>query len=192
MLDWVWDLRFFTRTRSNRDFMDSAKATTNSLGAPTAVWPQQQQFGAESASLACWEAEQICLQQGLCCQTAAGSWAGLLLWGWDVHTAPPPAQVSLDSPFSSSGKEILIYTFKQGGGKKPIALHSCRFALYKLPKHAKGQIPMLGLEYLYMDALAPQWRLGKYLINMTQGALGQTLQQLYETYESKASDIPFF
>lgn len=51
---------------------------------------------------------------------------------------------------------------------------------------------MLGLEYLYMDALAPQWRLGKYLINMTQGALGQTLQQLYETYESKASDIPFF
>ncbi|NWW11526.1 DNS2B protein, partial [Oreocharis arfaki] len=63
------------------------------------------------------------------------------------------------------------------------------FALYKLPKHAKGQIPMLGLEYLYMDALAPQWQLGKYLINMTQGALGQTLQQLYETYESKASDI---
>ncbi|KAF4793102.1 deoxyribonuclease 2 beta [Turdus rufiventris] len=60
------------------------------------------------------------------------------------------------------------------------------FVLYKLPKHAKGQIPMLGLEYLYMDALAPQWRLGKYLINMTQGALGQTLQQLYETYESKA------
>ncbi|OWK64496.1 Deoxyribonuclease-2-beta [Lonchura striata] len=59
------------------------------------------------------------------------------------------------------------------------------FALYKLPKHAKGQIPMLGLEYLYMDALAPQWQLGKYLINMTQGALGQTLQQLYETYESK-------
>lgn len=50
---------------------------------------------------------------------------------------------------------------------------------------------MLGLEYLYMDALAPQWRLGKYLINMTQGALGQTLQQLYETYESKASDISF-
>ncbi|NXH43537.1 DNS2B protein, partial [Dicaeum eximium] len=60
------------------------------------------------------------------------------------------------------------------------------FALYKLPKHAKGQIPMLGLEYLYMDALAPQWQLGKYLINMTQSALGQTLQQLYETYESKA------
>lgn len=50
---------------------------------------------------------------------------------------------------------------------------------------------MLGLEYLYMDALAPQWQLGKYLINMTQGALGQTLQQLYEMYESKASDISF-
>ncbi|RMC08532.1 hypothetical protein DUI87_14778 [Hirundo rustica rustica] len=65
------------------------------------------------------------------------------------------------------------------------------FALYKLPKHAKGQIPLLGLEYLYMDALAPQWQLGKYLINMTQGALGRTLQQLYETYKSKASDFPF-
>lgn len=65
------------------------------------------------------------------------------------------------------------------------------FALYKLPKHAKGQIPMLGLEYLYMDALAPQWQLGKYLINMTQGALGQTLQQLYETYESKRNTTAY-
>ncbi|KAM7047090.1 deoxyribonuclease-2-beta isoform 3-T4 [Acridotheres tristis] len=65
------------------------------------------------------------------------------------------------------------------------------FTLYKLPKHAKGQIPMLGLEYLYMDALAPQWQLGKYLINMTQGAVGQTLQQLYETYESKRNTTAY-
>ncbi|TRZ22504.1 hypothetical protein HGM15179_004585 [Zosterops borbonicus] len=65
------------------------------------------------------------------------------------------------------------------------------FALYKLPKHAKGEIHMLGLEYLYMDALAPQWQLGKYLINMTQGALGQTLQQLYETYESKRNTTAY-
>lgn len=48
---------------------------------------------------------------------------------------------------------------------------------------------MLGLEYLYMDTLAPQWQLSKYLVNMTQGALGQTLKQLYEAYESKASHI---
>lgn len=48
---------------------------------------------------------------------------------------------------------------------------------------------MLGLEYMYMDTLAPQWQLSKYLINMTQGALGQTLKQLYDTYESEASDI---
>ncbi|XP_010194008.1 deoxyribonuclease-2-beta [Colius striatus] len=65
------------------------------------------------------------------------------------------------------------------------------FALYKLPKHVKGEIPMLGLEYMYMDALAPEWQLGKYLINMTQGALGQTLEQLYETYESKRSSIAY-
>lgn len=90
---------------------------------------------------------------------------------------------------SSGGKEVLIYTFKQDGCKKTTALYCCRFALYKLPKHAKGEIPMLGLEYMYMDALAPQWQLSKYLINMTQGALGQTLKQLYETYESEASDI---
>ncbi|NWW90570.1 DNS2B protein, partial [Rhynochetos jubatus] len=62
------------------------------------------------------------------------------------------------------------------------------FALYKLPKHTKGEMPMLGLEYMYMDTLAPEWQLSKYLINMTQGALGQTLQQLYKTYESEASD----
>lgn len=50
---------------------------------------------------------------------------------------------------------------------------------------------MLGLEYMYMDTLAPQWQLGKYLVNMTQGALGQTLKQLYETYESQASNINY-
>ncbi|XP_032856438.1 deoxyribonuclease-2-beta isoform X2 [Tyto alba] len=65
------------------------------------------------------------------------------------------------------------------------------FALYKLPKHAKGEIPMLGLEYMYMDTLAPQWQLGKYLINMTQGALGQTLKQLYEMYESERNSIAY-
>ncbi|XP_010005032.1 PREDICTED: deoxyribonuclease-2-beta [Chaetura pelagica] len=65
------------------------------------------------------------------------------------------------------------------------------FALYKLPKHVKGESPVLGLEYMYMDTLAPQWQLGKYLINMTEGALGQTLQQLYETYESERNSIAY-
>ncbi|OXB55471.1 hypothetical protein ASZ78_012903 [Callipepla squamata] len=60
------------------------------------------------------------------------------------------------------------------------------FALYKLPKHTKGDGTGLGLEYLYMDSLAQQWQPGRYLVNMTQGALGQTLGQLYEAYESKA------
>ncbi|XP_051480870.1 deoxyribonuclease-2-beta isoform X2 [Apus apus] len=65
------------------------------------------------------------------------------------------------------------------------------FALYKLPKHVKGESPVLGLEYMYIDTLAPQWQLGKYLINMTEGALGQTLQQLYETYESERNSVAY-
>ncbi|XP_008934253.1 PREDICTED: deoxyribonuclease-2-beta [Merops nubicus] len=65
------------------------------------------------------------------------------------------------------------------------------FALYKLPKHAKAEVPLLGLEYMYMDALAPQWQLGKYLVNVTQGALGQTLQQLYEMYEPENNSIAY-
>ncbi|NXC47354.1 DNS2B protein, partial [Penelope pileata] len=60
------------------------------------------------------------------------------------------------------------------------------FALYKLPKHAKGEGAGLGLQYLYLDSLAQQWQPGRYLINMTQGALGQTLGQLYEAYKAKA------
>lgn len=108
-------------------------------------------------------------------------------WHWSPYSIGIPRVTLLLNP--QGGKEIPIYTFKQDGCKKTTALHCSRFALYKLPKHAKGDIPMLGLEYMYMDALAPQWQLSKYLINMTQGALGQTLKQLYETYESEASDI---
>ncbi|XP_031456047.1 deoxyribonuclease-2-beta isoform X2 [Phasianus colchicus] len=65
------------------------------------------------------------------------------------------------------------------------------FALYKLPKHTKGDGTGLGLEYLYMDSLAQQWQPGRYLVNMTQGALGQTLEQLYKAYESKRNNTVY-
>uniref|UniRef100_A0A8B9EQ47 deoxyribonuclease II n=1 Tax=Anser cygnoides TaxID=8845 RepID=A0A8B9EQ47_ANSCY len=65
------------------------------------------------------------------------------------------------------------------------------FALYKLPKYTRGEDAGLGLQYLYMDALVQDWQLGKYLINMTQGALGQTLRQLYEAYESKSNNTAY-
>ncbi|XP_025913427.1 deoxyribonuclease-2-beta isoform X2 [Apteryx rowi] len=65
------------------------------------------------------------------------------------------------------------------------------FLLYKLPKHTEGESAGLGLEYMYMDSLTHAWQLSKYLVNMTQGALGQTLKQLYETYEPKNNSIAY-
>ncbi|XP_025972265.1 deoxyribonuclease-2-beta isoform X2 [Dromaius novaehollandiae] len=65
------------------------------------------------------------------------------------------------------------------------------FLLYKLPKHTESENAGLGLEYMYMDSLTHAWQLSKYLVNMTQSALGQTLKQLYETYESKNNSIAY-
>uniref|UniRef100_A0A452IXF9 deoxyribonuclease II n=1 Tax=Gopherus agassizii TaxID=38772 RepID=A0A452IXF9_9SAUR len=59
------------------------------------------------------------------------------------------------------------------------------FLLYKLPKYIRKESPRTGLEYMYMDSLTQAWQLSKFLINMTQSALGQTLNQLYEAYISK-------
>ncbi|KAM8805784.1 deoxyribonuclease-2-beta [Eudromia elegans] len=65
------------------------------------------------------------------------------------------------------------------------------FVLYKLPKFTEEESAGLGLQYMYMDSLTHAWQLSKYLINMTQGVLGQTLKQLYETYESKNSSVAY-
>ncbi|XP_025893838.1 deoxyribonuclease-2-beta [Nothoprocta perdicaria] len=65
------------------------------------------------------------------------------------------------------------------------------FVLYKLPKFTEEESAGLGLEYMYLDSLTHAWRLSKYLINMTQGGLGQTLKQLYETYESKNNSVAY-
>ncbi|KAJ7332553.1 hypothetical protein JRQ81_014733 [Phrynocephalus forsythii] len=52
-------------------------------------------------------------------------------------------------------------------------------------------VPGSGLEYMFMDALTPIWKRSEYFINMTESALGQTLQQLYQTYKFKASGNKF-
>ncbi|XP_061486521.1 deoxyribonuclease-2-beta [Rhineura floridana] len=61
------------------------------------------------------------------------------------------------------------------------------YILYKFPKHMSYDVARTGLEYMFMDSVTPAWKLSKYFINMTESALGQTLQQLYQTYEAKNS-----
>lgn len=87
--DWVYNLSFSTRIRSNRDLVAKWDSKPGLPQILLGYQQQQQEFGAESASLVCQEAEQICLQQVLCWQycAAAGSHAGPPTRGWDVHMA---------------------------------------------------------------------------------------------------------
>lgn len=113
-------------------------------------------------------------------------------WLQSVSTGVP-VQASLWSPWSlhaHGGEEMdLCIEVEWFVRKTKFVCHCCRFALYKLPKHTNGDGTGLGLEYLYMDSLAQQWQPGRYLVNMTQSALGQTLGQLYKAYESKVSKV---
>lgn len=36
-----------------------------------------------------------------------------------------------------------------------------------------------GVDYMYLDSSGGSWQMSKYLVNTSQGALGQTLNQLY-------------
>lgn len=36
-----------------------------------------------------------------------------------------------------------------------------------------------GVDYMYLDSCGGSWQMSKYLVNTSQGALGQTLNQLY-------------
>lgn len=100
-----------------------------------------------------------------------------------------PVVIPVFKPSAWAGETDLRIQIGRFARKTKLVLLCCRFALYKLPKYTRGEDAGLGLQYLYMDALVQDWQLGKYLVNMTQGALGQTLGQLYEAYESKASDV---
>nr|XP_020650700.1 deoxyribonuclease-2-beta [Pogona vitticeps] len=65
------------------------------------------------------------------------------------------------------------------------------YILYKFPKYVGSDVPGSGLEYMFMDALAPTWKRSEYFINMTKSALGQTLQQLYQTYKYKKNNTAY-
>ncbi|XP_054859672.1 deoxyribonuclease-2-alpha isoform X2 [Eublepharis macularius] len=52
------------------------------------------------------------------------------------------------------------------------------FIVYKLPKPHHSS-PTGGMRYMYQDGRTQGWVQGKSLMNSTEGAVGQTLQQLY-------------
>ncbi|XP_039591315.1 deoxyribonuclease-2-alpha-like [Polypterus senegalus] len=61
------------------------------------------------------------------------------------------------------------------------------FILYKLPKMNKSS----GLNYLYMDASTNGWLNGKFNINDTQSAVGQTLEPYFTYIERKTEGFGF-
>ncbi|XP_042322061.1 deoxyribonuclease-2-beta [Sceloporus undulatus] len=65
------------------------------------------------------------------------------------------------------------------------------YILYKFPKHMHYGSSGTGLQYMFMDSLTPVWKQSEYFINMTESALGQTLQQLYQAYKSKKNSTAY-
>ena len=59
-----------------------------------------------------------------------------------------------------------------------------RFIIYKLPRYKIGKVGS-GVDYMYLDSRGGSWQMSNYLVNTSQGALGQTLNQLYmgKTYQ---------
>ncbi|XP_058493696.1 deoxyribonuclease-2-beta isoform X2 [Solea solea] len=52
------------------------------------------------------------------------------------------------------------------------------FIIYKLPKYKIGEVGS-GLDYMYLDSSVKSWQMSKFMINVSQGAIGNTLNQLY-------------
>ncbi|XP_062419403.1 deoxyribonuclease-2-beta isoform X2 [Pungitius pungitius] len=62
------------------------------------------------------------------------------------------------------------------------------FIIYKLPRYKIGEIGS-GVDYMYLDSSVGSWQLSKFTINSSQGAIGNTLNQLYmgKAYKSNSS-----
>ena len=61
-------------------------------------------------------------------------------------------------------------------------LYDIRFMMYELPKYKKGEAGS-GVDYMYLDPSVLDWQLSRYAVNMSEGAVGRTLSQLYHRYE---------
>ncbi|KAK2869212.1 hypothetical protein Q7C36_001083 [Tachysurus vachellii] len=59
------------------------------------------------------------------------------------------------------------------------------FIIYKLPRYKKESVGS-GVDYMYLDPSLPNWHMSKHAVNTTEGALGRTLNQLYQRYESNS------
>lgn len=53
-----------------------------------------------------------------------------------------------------------------------------RFIIYKLPRYKIGEVGS-GVDYMYLDSSVGSWQMSKFMVNTSQGAIGNTLSQLY-------------
>ncbi|CAG5864414.1 unnamed protein product [Menidia menidia] len=62
------------------------------------------------------------------------------------------------------------------------------FIIYKLPRYRIGEVGS-GVEYMYLDSSVGSWQMSTFMVNSSQGAIGNTLNQLYmgKTYMSNSS-----
>ncbi|XP_042368042.1 deoxyribonuclease-2-beta [Plectropomus leopardus] len=62
------------------------------------------------------------------------------------------------------------------------------FIIYKLPNYKIGEVGS-GVDYMYMDSSIGSWQMSKFMVNTSQGAMANTLNQLYmgKAYESNSS-----
>lgn len=54
--------------------------------------------------------------------------------------------------------------------------------MYKLPRNKEGKMGS-GVDYMYLDPSLSNWQMSKHAVNTTEGALGRTLNQLYQRYK---------
>ncbi|XP_053286793.1 deoxyribonuclease-2-beta isoform X1 [Pleuronectes platessa] len=62
------------------------------------------------------------------------------------------------------------------------------FIIYKLPRYKIGEVGS-GVDYMYLDSSLKSWQMSQFMINASQGAVANTLNQLYmgEAYKSNNS-----
>ncbi|XP_019735788.1 deoxyribonuclease-2-beta [Hippocampus comes] len=64
------------------------------------------------------------------------------------------------------------------------------FIIYKLPTYKIGEVGS-GVDYMYLDPSLETWQLSKFMINTSQGAIGNTLSQLYSKAINKSSSSAY-